>query len=668
MVSPDSPPGSSPPTGGEEQTFDLSPPMFSESGGSKPLPSFTNLEVYLANPNLSSVSEIHYSTSPGVWQTYGGEGIRISPGTTIEAFVASTDPANWNNSQHVIETYDAIHVPLVIGLAFSKHAYTYCEMGGTMIPGIYPPNVVSSGTAALLNRNAIPSEYLNSSSFSINQILPNGEVPVVLDADFAGPIAISLASFGGGSAAAFEVAARSHVSGILDSKTVQATVRIEPTILPPPIIAPSSPPSGDDDDSPNTPGNWISIDLDTALGNTPDGAKIYYTLDGSDPGVDSGGGPTSPTAVLYSGAFSATPSLSAPVKARVYGPSGYEHWFVVSELSVFDWGLGPGIGFALSASLSAPTLAIDVTATAAPVISGTGVDLTARFPNVATVNGQSIDLHAQILSQTTNKTNTFWHDADLGDFVFQFLEGETGEVRSATVRWTFYESGSNNPVSLGDISLTIDDLDHGDSRHESLESSDISSFTLNDPTNLTTQIVASNVSVASAGGVEQNPGEPEAAVRLAIQNASFTIIYHVTFGTADRSAFHHDGSGTFSFTNPTTTPVPNPLSRIYYTYQFDNTTDSPVPMQFNDRAPSGFRWDSTYAPFVPNAAFDVEISYADSDYEAEASLVVPPGGATMTLRTLLSNTTGAIENEATVTPTVESGFAPLTATTTIPID
>ncbi len=343
-------PGDSPGEGigGGEDPLDLDPPRFSTPGGSHPLPAF-DLDVFLTNPNPTGVSTIQYSTSPGVWQAYNGEAISVSPGDAIEAYVASMDPENWNDSEHALEVYSVIPVPLLIDIQFSKHAYTYSEMGGAMIPGIYPPVVVQSGTVSLLNASEIPSQFLNTESFTINQVLPGSETPVTLDAEFTGPIPISLTSFASGTEATFEAVARSSVQGLLDSQTVGASVGIEPTILRVPIVAEIAPPSG----PPVAGVRWVEISLDSELGDTPQGARIYYTTDGTDPG-DSGGAPTSPTAILYEGPFSTNQPPSVPVTARVYGPSNFEHWFVVSEAAEIQWGLGPGIDFTMTASLSAP--------------------------------------------------------------------------------------------------------------------------------------------------------------------------------------------------------------------------------------------------------------------------------------------------------------------------
>src|SRR4029453_2444117 len=86
---------------------------------------------------------------------------------------------------------------------------------------------------------------------------------------------------------------RSLDSLLVSSATMSASVSIAPTVLPPPII---SPPAGFR--SPDIP---VTIALPG--GNLPVGARIYYTVNGSDPGVGPTGGPTSATATLYSGSF-----------------------------------------------------------------------------------------------------------------------------------------------------------------------------------------------------------------------------------------------------------------------------------------------------------------------------------------------------------------------------
>jgi hypothetical protein len=62
----------------------------------------------------------------------------------------------------------------------------------------------------------------------------------------------------------------------------------------------------------------------------PAGAVIYYTTDGSDPGVGADNGPLS--GELYSGGIEL--DEDAVIAARVYPPSEYSKWFVASEVTI----------------------------------------------------------------------------------------------------------------------------------------------------------------------------------------------------------------------------------------------------------------------------------------------------------------------------------------------
>ena len=74
-----------------------------------------------------------------------------------------------------------------------------------------------------------------------------------------------------------------------------------------------------------------TINLDTNFGDMPVGARVFYTLDGTDPGDDGTGNPIVGTE--YTGPFTVKGQGTAnvPVHARVYGPSGFEHWFDTSD-------------------------------------------------------------------------------------------------------------------------------------------------------------------------------------------------------------------------------------------------------------------------------------------------------------------------------------------------
>ena len=78
----------------------------------------------------------------------------------------------------------------------------------------------------------------------------------------------------------------------------------------------------------------VTLSLVTTFGDMPAGARIYYTLDGTDPG-DFGGEPVSGT--LYTDPFTVpTGGGAVTVTARVYGPPGYTQWFTVSNAATID--------------------------------------------------------------------------------------------------------------------------------------------------------------------------------------------------------------------------------------------------------------------------------------------------------------------------------------------
>ncbi|MGK0187070.1 MAG: hypothetical protein ACI9R3_002856 [Verrucomicrobiales bacterium] len=292
--------------------------------------------------------------------------------------------------------------------------------------------------------------------------------------------------------------------------------------------------------------------------------------------------------------------------------------------------------------------AIDIVATSAPIVTGSGAGMTARYENVATQDGISLDVFAEILTYSPAGLACVFRSVD-DDMMFQFRNGVTGMQRNASIRWTFYENGTTTPVTVTGLTLTVDDLDNLPTRQESLVTSNASGFDLNDPTNVTATLVGSTIT--AAGGIEQNSGDPEGAVKLYFTSvSSFVIDYQTIHGSALVSAYHHDGDSDFTFGNPVHTPVPQPFDcsypRIYYTYNFNNDGYFPVLTTFSNRLPSGMTWDTDYTPAV-TGGLQVQIEYEEQNRDAIIPLLLlPPGDSTLTLCTFDVEQSGAIGNEA----------------------
>lgn len=294
--------------------------------------------------------------------------------------------------------------------------------------------------------------------------------------------------------------------------------------------------------------------------------------------------------------------------------------------------------------------AVDITANTPPIVTGSGVGMTARFPNVGTLDGTSLDVFAEILSYSPAGKPCVFDVVD-DDMFFQFTGGSTGMERNATIRWTFFESGTSTPVTIPNFSFTVDDLDNLPTRRESLTTANATGFELNNPTNVTAALAGSTVT--ATGGIEQNSGDPEGAVKLHFASkSSVQISYNTIHGSALVSAYHHDGNDEFSFPNPEYTPMPKPLDcslpRLYYTYHFHNNGYVPVLTNFSNKLEEGMVWDTGYTPKV-TGSLEIQIDYEKQNREALIPLLwLPPGDSSLTLCTFDVEQSGEIENEAKI--------------------
>ncbi|MCP4849056.1 MAG: hypothetical protein GY899_14035 [Verrucomicrobiaceae bacterium] len=311
----------------------LNPPSFSADGGVYGLSDFEDFQVKLSNPNPAGASQVFYSTDGSNWHAYSGQSFNLDPGDAMQAFAASLDPYLWADSPVQANVYSANPVQLQIAAGFSTHRVSYPEVGGIMVKGDQGSAVQGNSiSVSLANSSEIPNRYQNSDSFNVLWSYV-GEDPLVSSSGtsktfsngFPGAgVDFSLDKWGEMSALPIRIVAKSlNTDALLDSEEVISTVEINRISL-------DKPTSDVLEDGHYAPSQQISLMPAEASSNLPEGWRIYYTNDGSDPGHDESGEPDRGT--LYTGAFDLFTGAStrADITARVYGPSGYAHWFTPS--------------------------------------------------------------------------------------------------------------------------------------------------------------------------------------------------------------------------------------------------------------------------------------------------------------------------------------------------
>ncbi len=306
----------------------LAAPAFSQTGGSFALINF-DFPLTLSNPNPPGTSQIFFTVNGGPFALYQGQTLTVTPTTAITAYAATSDPDRWTDSNIAAHTYQATPVALSISLNVPVATLTYAQAGGQMTSGsVQSP---APATVTLNSAAEIPAAYLSSARFQVystvdgtNPLL-GGDAGPTFAGTFTSPaIDLSLPRWGSASVLSVSAAARSLAPALfVSSPVVSATVGITPTALPAPVI---DPPSGS---------KAVDLPVSIALAANqvqPVGARIYYTTNGTDPGV-SGGEPVGGT--LYSGQFNAGAGVNnvVTVRARVYGPAGYGHWFTPSAIT-----------------------------------------------------------------------------------------------------------------------------------------------------------------------------------------------------------------------------------------------------------------------------------------------------------------------------------------------
>ena len=423
--------GNTPPTAPGVQK--LAKPTFSPPSGERPLVDF-DLPITISGNNPDGVSQIFYNVGGGEVRYTPHTSIPVPPGGTITAIAKTIDPDRWSDSDPNSGAWTPIPVKPVLTIT-KPDGMTYAEAGGAMSGG-----TVTAPTASISisNLSEIPEKYREVNRLKINYTL-DGSDPLAANTSNAqfgivNNIGLGLANWGTGSTLTIKAIAKSSDALFTNSELKEETVNITETSLVAPVI---DPPSGS---------KAVDLPVSIALSggqNYPTGARIYYTIDGSDPG-DANGNPIEGT--LYTGQFNsgAGNNGTVEVKARVYGPEGYGQWFSASPVATNTYVVITLADGALVGSATLNGTFVGSLVYASPPAGGTMNDIT--FNSNAKILKGNLYLPGTPKIKRTN--GTIWSPATEASFSTVILGWEfnsAGERTVQTVPRVLDENGSITP-------------------------------------------------------------------------------------------------------------------------------------------------------------------------------------------------------------------------------
>ncbi|MES2468083.1 MAG: type II secretion system protein [Verrucomicrobiota bacterium] len=231
--------------------------------------------------------------------------------------------------------------------------YTYAEVGGPFLIGFVPPPAAVTGPTVVLNN---PNELLlsqqNSDHFEVRwstdgvdpRTSPNASVTGTFSNGFPGQqLSVAYSLWGTSATLPLQVVAKSLKTAVLvDSPMLSPVIAAQRMVLDNPLVTEVAAVNGV---------RQLEIKPNIAGGLVPPGVRIYYTTDGTDPGVtrDSNGLDNPTTGRLYTGTIALPNSVpnGQPdyiVNARVYPPTNLPQWFEASDYGYYSLEEISGIG------------------------------------------------------------------------------------------------------------------------------------------------------------------------------------------------------------------------------------------------------------------------------------------------------------------------------------
>ena len=231
--------------------------------------------------------------------------------------------------------------------------YTYAEVGGPFLIGFVPPPAAVTGPTVVLNN---PNELLlsqqNSDHFQVRwstdgvdpRTSPNASVTGTFSNGFPGQqLSVAYSLWGTSATLPLQVVAKSLKTAVLvDSPMLSPVIAAQRMVLDNPLVTEVAAVNGV---------RQLEIKPNIAGGLVPPGVRIYYTTDGTDPGVtrDANGLDNPTTGRLYTGTIALPNSVpnGQPeyiVNARVYPPANLPQWFEASDYGYYSLEEISGIG------------------------------------------------------------------------------------------------------------------------------------------------------------------------------------------------------------------------------------------------------------------------------------------------------------------------------------
>lgn len=223
----------------------------------------------------------------------------------------------------------------VLAITNLRTGYTYANVGGPFLTGTTaapavsaPPNII------LVNSNQIPLSQQNSGNFSVLWTY-DGTNPLTSSTAISGtsftngmpvmPVVVDFDKWGSGTTLPLNAAAKSNNPLLMtDSPQVSVSAPIIKTQLRDAVFTLVTTGFGT---------RTLEISGDINAGDCPPGTRIYYTTDGTDPGLTTASNgmemPSSASALLYTGPITPpnTGTADFVVTARVYPPPTLGSWF-----------------------------------------------------------------------------------------------------------------------------------------------------------------------------------------------------------------------------------------------------------------------------------------------------------------------------------------------------